>query len=317
VASASIRLSCPLCRAVFRRDLLRCPADGSVLKRMGADPLVGTLIADRYQIEHLIGEGGTGRVYRAREQVGGHQFAIKVLFGEYAADPRHRERFIREVSSTSLLRHPNIIAIHDYGSSAEGLPYMVMEHVEGRSLSTILRHDAPLASARARRLLGDLCLALECVHGAGVVHRDLKGSNVLVVEQDGAEQAKLFDFGVAIELESGGEGRLTSRRTAVGTMTYMAPEQALSRRVDHRSDLFSLGVLAYQMLCGKTPFVGPPTMVALLNATARPPAPSVRVPRLQIDPELEAIALRLMARRPEDRYSSAAEARRALGVGPP
>jgi serine/threonine protein kinase len=178
--------------------------------------------------------------------------------------------------------------------------------VAGASLTTVVLEDGPLSTARAVWILADLCRALGYVHRQGIIHRDVKTGNVLVASVAVREVAKLFDFGVALEPQSG-EERLTTRQTAIGTLAYMSPERTLCHSFDHRSDLFSLGVVLYQMLAGERPFAGTPMMVAIQNLTLTPPRIGERVPGLAVDQRLEQIAFKLMQRDPDLRYQSADE----------
>lgn len=306
------RLYCPSCRAVFRRQLRRCPADGVELAEIGEDPLLGQLLGGRYLVQSLIAEGGMGRVYFATDADSGDgRYAVKVLFGELAADPRHYERFVREAVRASGFDHPNLVRVRDFGSTSGKQPYVVMEHLVGRSLTSLVKHEAPLESGRVARIVGDICSALEEIHRRGIIHRDVKTGNVMVVERGGREVAKLFDFGVSFETHSG-EERLTTRQTAIGTLTYMSPERTLCQAFDHRSDLFSLGVVLYQMLAGERPFGGTPMMVAIQNLTLTPPRIAERVPGVVVNEQLESMALKLMQRDPAHRYQSAREVLEAL-----
>lgn len=306
---------CPCCEAVFRSALPRCPADGTAIEVRAEDPLLGTALRGDYRLEALLGEGGTGRVYRATRTAGAEQVAVKILYGEYAAQPRRAARFAREAESASALRHANIVHLLDFGETARGLPFLVMEYVEGPSLAALIEREAPFAPDRIAQLLGDLCRALSYVHGRGLVHRDLKGGNVMVLAAGGGERerAKLFDFGIALERKPAIARRLTSGKSAVGTLTCMAPEQAIGPSVDHRADLFSLGVLTYQMLAGASPFSGSATLIALQNATAPVPPIAERVPGLEVDQLLESVARKLMEKRPQDRFQSANEVLEAIG----
>jgi serine/threonine-protein kinase len=313
--SAPSRFVCRSCGAVFRRELRYCPADGSPLGTLTVDPLMGQVLANRYAVQSLLGEGGMGRVYFGVDSDGGQgRYAIKVLFGELSADPRQYERFVREAARASAFDHPNLVRVVDFGSTAGDQPFVVMEFVAGRSLSSILRREAPLAEHRTVSIISDLCRALQYVHRRGIVHRDVKAGNVIITQDGGRESAKLFDFGVAVEL-GGKEARLTTKQTAIGTLSYMSPERALCQVFDHRADLFSLGVLLYQMLSGERPFEGTPIMIAVQNMALAPPRIADRVPGLLVDPRLEAMAHRLMARDPAERYQSADEVlREMLGI---
>jgi serine/threonine-protein kinase len=224
-------------------------------------------------------------------------------------------RFHRECGTVAQLEHPNTIKFYDFGATADGTLYIAMEFVAGRSLSSVLRREAPLHPERVVALVSDLCRALAYIHGRGIVHRDVKAGNVLVTMDRRGERARLFDFGVAVDI-AGGEARLTTKQTAIGTLSYMSPERALCQPFDHRSDLFSLGVLMYQMLAGERPFEGTPIMIALQNMALPPPRIADRVPGLRVESHLEAVAQRLMAREPADRFQSADEVLRELeGAG--
>ncbi len=297
---------------MFRRQLRHCPGDGSPLSELTQDPLLGQVLGGRYLVQSLVAEGGMGRVYFATDAESGRgRYAIKVLFGELAADPRHYERFVREAVRASGFDHPNLVSVLDFGSTTGKQPYVVMEHLAGRSLTALIKREGPLESARTARILGDLCRALGEIHRRGIIHRDVKTANVMVTEWGDREVAKLFDFGVSLETE-GDQERLTTRQTAIGTLTYMSPERTLCQAFDHRSDLFSLGVVLYQMLAGDRPFGGTPMMVAIQNLTLTPPRIAERVPGIEVNERLENIALKLMRRDPAHRYQSAAEVLAAL-----
>lgn len=312
-AGAHTRLFCPTCSAVFRRALRRCPVDGAPLRELEEDPLLGQVLSNRYLVQTLLAEGGMGRVYFATDADSGEgRYAIKVLLGELAADPRHYERFVREAVRASRFDHPNLVRVLDFGSTAGKQPFVVMEYLDGLSLTALIKQQAPLEGARAARLMADIARGLGAIHRSGIIHRDVKAGNVMVVGQGERESAKLFDLGVSLETESG-EKRLTTKQTAVGTLTYMSPERTLCQAFDHRSDLFSLGVVMYQMLAGERPFTGTPMMVAIQNMTLTPPRIAERVPGIAVDERLERIALKLMQRDPADRYQSAAELLAALG----
>ena len=316
MATATVRLYCPVCRAVFRRELLRCPVDGRPLAKLADDPMLGQVLGGRYLVQSLIAEGGMGRVYFATDRASGERrYAVKVLFGELAADPRHYERFVREAVRASAFDHPNLVRVLDFGSSPGKQPYVVMEHLVGRSLTQLVKQEAPLETQRAARLLGDVCRALAEIHRRGIIHRDVKTGNVMVTGHGDREIAKLFDFGVSLETDSG-EERLTTRQTAIGTLTYMSPERTLCQAFDHRSDLFSLGVVLYQMLAGARPFGGTPMMVAIQNLTLTPPRIAERVPGIAVDERLEHVALKLMQRDPARRYQTADDVLAAIEAVP-
>ncbi len=300
------RFGCPKCLSVFRSGFPRCPLDGSVLQHVTDDPLTGFVLAERYVIESLIGEGGMGRVYRARHIRMSRRFAIKVLFGDLAADGKARSRFAREAESSSRLSHPNVVSVVDFGETDEGLLYLVMEHIDGQELHRVVARQAPFNTARAVNLLRQLARGLGHAHDRGLVHRDFKTENVLITTDGGDEIARIVDFGIAVIGEmTAPEQRLTTDGMVLGTPAYMSPEQSTGEEIDHRADLFSLGVMLYEMLSGKLPFDGSPIAMAKANLAARVPPIAERVPGLRADHRLEAVALRLMAKDPEQRFASA------------
>jgi serine/threonine-protein kinase len=310
------RYGCGACRAVFRSGFARCPLDGTPLQQLAADPLVETIFADRYVIEACIGEGGMGRVYRARHRRVSRRFAIKVLYGEYASNGKMRERLAREAELASRLSHPNLISVVDFGESEQGLLYLVMDYVEGQELARLIDGEGPLAPPRVRRLLLQLCHGLAHAHAQGLVHRDFKAENVLVCGQGAEESARIVDFGLAFLFDSDDSERLTTAGIVMGTPSYMSPEQASGEPIDLRSDLFSLGVVLYGMLAGVLPFSGSPVEVARQNLMAAPPRIAQRVPGLQVPPALEDIAHRLMAKKPAERFQSAQEVIAAIEALP-
>jgi hypothetical protein len=282
------------------------------------DKLIGEVLANRYQIELRLGEGAMGVVYRARHVKVGRPFAVKVLHPQFLADDKVAQRFEREAELAGRLRHPNVIGVVDVGETAEGYRYMVMDYVEGSDLAALLG-EAPMPPQRIIHLVRQLLEGLYHAHEQGLIHRDFKPENV-IVERDthGAEVPRIVDFGIAI-LREGGEspespGRLTTNGLVLGTPHYMAPEQAVADPVDHRIDLFALGIVIYEMLCGKLPFDGSGAEVARANLMLDPPRISQRVPYLEVDPLLEAFARRLMAKSRNARPPTAKAARELLDL---
>ena len=299
---------------MFRTGFARCPLDGAPLQELSADPLEGSVFADRYVIEQCVGEGGMGRVYRATHRHMSRQFAIKVLFGEHAADKEMQARFAREAEAACRLRHPNVVSVTDFGATARGLFYLVMDWVEGQRLTDIINHEAPLGHHRIADIARQICLGLSHAHEQGLVHRDLKSENIIVSQDNGHDLVRLVDFGLAVVMESDANARLTAEGTVYGTPAYMSPEQACGAKLDERTDLFSLGVLVYEMLSGVLPFLGAPLDIVRQNMEADPPPVAARVPGLQVNPHLERLGRKLMARRPQERYQSAAEVVAALDL---
>ena len=305
VPAPALHLSCPRCRSVFQRRYTRCPLDGASLTDGPVDPLIGACVDGRYQIEALVAEGGMGRIYRARHLRLSRPFALKVLYGDAIADPVMRSRFTREAEAISRLGHPGIVAVTDFGETGAGLLYLVMEYVEGTSLDEVIARDGPVGSARFVSIMRQLASAIAHAHERGVLHRDLKARNIILSRECDREIARVIDFGLAIDADMTREQWLTEPGLVVGTPAYMSPEHVCGRALDERSDLYSLGVVAYELLAGRVPFDGTPAEVARANVTRAAPPIRERVPGLQVDARLEAIARRLMARRPEDRFPSA------------
>ena len=262
---------------------------------------IGTIVEERYRIESELGGGAMGRVYRARHVRLGREVAVKVLREDLMAEPAIVERFAREARVAARLRHPNLVSLLDVGEHL-----MVMELAPGRPLADLT--GAPMPRARVIAIVSQLLRGLAHAHAAGLVHRDLKPDNVLV-DADGI--VRIVDFGIAVVRDRSDERdhrRLTAAGLVVGTPIYMAPEQAKGRRVDHRADLFSLGVITYELLAGVPPFEGNGAEVALANVTQDPPLIADRVRGVDVDPLLEAFAHTLMARRLDDRFASAHDA---------
>ncbi len=265
-------------------------------------PLEQATLLDRYRIRREAGRGGMGVVYEALDEKLERAVAIKML-PVRSIDDRTRERFLREARAAAALNHPNIVAIHDAGE-ADGRPYLVMEYVPGRSL-----HERPPGSlAEAIGIARLVCDALEHAHDRGLVHRDLKPGNVLVHREDDQLIVKLTDMGIAL---ARGAARVTQTGAITGTPTYMAPEQALGKQVDGRADLYSLGVMLYEWVAGRPPFEGDDAL-AIVSQHIHAPVVPPRTYRPDLPAGLEPILLRLLAKTPDGRFASAAEARAAL-----
>ena len=264
-----------------------------------SDTLIDTLFDGRYRIIRRLGAGGMANVYLAEDQELGRRVAIKILNERHAADDQFVERFRREAKHAAALSHPNIVSIYDRGE-AEGTYYIAMEHLDGRNLKELIvaRGPAPvhLAIDYTRQILG----ALRFAHRHGIVHRDIKPHNVLV---DGDGRLKVTDFGIA---RAGAASQMTEAGSIVGTAHYLSPEQAKGASVDQRSDVYSVGIVLYELLTGTVPFSGDsPVEIAMKHLSAKPPLPSSR--RTGIPPDLDLVVMRALAKDPEDRYASAEE----------
>jgi serine/threonine protein kinase len=280
--------------------------------------LIGQTLANRYKIESRLGEGAMGAVYRAKHVKVGRVFAVKVLHPRLLEEHKTLQRFEREAELAGRLRHPNVIGVVDVGETPDGLRYMVMDFAEGPDLATLLP-QAPFPPERVINIVRQLLEGLFHAHEAGLIHRDFKPENV-IIEKDrhGNDVPRIVDFGIAILREGGDStdspGRLTTNGLVLGTPHYMAPEQAVADPIDHRIDLFALGIMVYEMLCGKLPFDGSGAEVARANLLLDPPPISERVPHIAVDPLLEALARKLMAKKRDARPPNAKYARELLDL---
>ena len=257
--------------------------------------MIGQLLAGRYELQDVAGSGGMSRVYRARDTVLERAVAIKILHDHYSDDAAYVERFRREARALAQLNHPNIVTVIDRGEY-EGRQFIVFEHVEGENLKELIDREGQLPVDQALALVHQVARGLAFAHEHGVVHRDVKPHNVLI-DADGV--AKVTDFGIARSIEPA-DG-LTETGTLLGTSEYIAPEQASGRRVDERSDQYSLATVLYELLTGSPPYTGD-NFMAVAMKHIQEPVPSVRDSRPDVSPRLDAIVSRAMAKRPEDRF---------------
>jgi serine/threonine protein kinase len=274
-----------------------------VLERLD---LTGKCLEGRYQITRVIGEGGMGRVYQARQIMAERDVAVKVISERRLGDPRAVRRFLEEARTSCAIHHPNVVTVHDFGSTSDGLLYLVMELLEGSPLRAAIAVGA-LVPSRAISIAVQICAGLEQAHRRAIIHRDLKPDNIMLCEAEGiGDLAKILDFGLAVPAHRAPDGKIA------GSPSYMSPEQALGRAVDARSDLYAVGVLLYEMLSGRVPFVGDGTRALLEQQVAREPPPlRPRCPH-PIPEELEQLVLLCLAKRPDDRPRSAMMLREAL-----
>jgi serine/threonine-protein kinase len=277
----------------------------------GTYSMLGRVFMGRYETIRLLGEGGMGRVYLARQLDLGRQVVVKVMHDHIAADPKFRERFTRETLLMARFQHPYAVTLYDASLNDPQGPCIVMEYIRGITLDQLLTRNARLTPARIGRLLYQLCEVLQAAHALGIVHRDLKPANLMIVDPDTPyELLKVMDFGLAKMLTPDQFAKITQTHTefAVGTPGYMCPEQARGEEMDGRGDLYSVGVLLYELLTGRLPFAGRSTMDLLLaHVTEEPPPLAFSDSGIEVPPAIEEVVQRCLAKNPDERPSNARE----------
>ncbi|MCA9654561.1 MAG: protein kinase [Myxococcales bacterium] len=276
---------------------------------VAANDLLGQVLDERYRIERKLGEGGMGFVFAGTHVTLGSKIAIKTLHPRLAFERKYRERFLLEAKAASKVRHPNVVKISDFGETPDGSVYFVMEYLEGRDLRDLLREEGPLPWPQVREILLQAVGALEAAHRKGIIHRDIKPANCFLEHTDaGGTVVKLLDFGIAkvgTEGEDGGISQLTGTDEVFGTATYMAPEQARGEPLDARSDVYALGIVAYEMLTGTPPFTGKNPIHVITKHLNEAPTPP-RMVEPSIPPPVEALVLVAIAKDKEERFASMA-----------
>ncbi len=300
-----------------------CPADGTSLRAdptvavtTASDPLFGLVLDEKYRLDARLGEGGMGTVYRAAHLLIDRPVAVKVLHPRFVEDEAAQQRFRREARAAGRLQHPNAVTVTDFGSTADGYVYLVMELLEGETLRDLLSTEAPLTAGHAVELMSQVAAAVEAAHEAGVIHRDLKPGNIFVVRRkDSPPVLKVLDFGIAKlaaeSLDDSDAKNLTQTGVMIGTPRYMSPEQCDGEKLTPASDVYSLGIILYEMLTGTPPFTGPtPLAVALQHSSKLPRPPRELMP--SIPAEFEQVVLHALAKSPGERPGDAGEFRREL-----
>ncbi len=262
--------------------------------------MVGDVLSDRYELEELVGTGGMSSVFRAHDRLLDRKVALKILHAQYSEDADYIERFRREARAVAALSHPNIVTVIDRGEH-ENKQFIVFEYVEGENLKALIQRRGPAPVATALELAMQIAQGLSFAHQQGLVHRDVKPQNVLL---NGDGQAKVTDFGIARSLDV--QQGMTQTGTVLGTSDYIAPEQAQGQRVDEHTDVYSLGVVLYEMLTNEVPFPGENFVaVAMRHINEAPPA--IRDKRPDVSPRLELAVQRAMAKQPDDRFQTMAD----------
>lgn len=273
---------------------------------------VGRVLGGRYQLDQCIGAGGMGEIYRARRLHIGDTVAVKVLRPDVVENEKSRQRFYREARAAAMLHHPNAVVIHDFGEDNDGTAYIVMELLVGQSLRQLLIDEGSISALRAYGIMRQACAALDAGHRNGIVHRDIKPDNIILLDShDGSDHVKILDFGIAKLRDkaldtSSLEQRLTNMGTVIGTPHYMSPEQCQGEEADARSDIYSLGIVLYELLTGVAPFIAKtPTGIAIKHVTEQPRPPRELSPN--INPSVEKVTLRALAKDPNARPQTALE----------
>jgi serine/threonine protein kinase len=318
-------LHCPTCGQDFADEVRVCPEDGAPLQadptvaiaRPIVDPLLGRTLDEKYRLDERLGTGGMGTVYRATHLLIDRPVAIKVLNSRYVEDEAAQVRFRREARAAGRLQHANAVTVTDFGTTSDGLVYIVMELLEGYTLRDVLAREAPLDVARAVSIMLQISSAVGAAHAAGIIHRDLKPANIFIVQRkDAPPFVKVLDFGIAKlaaeALDDDDDPQtLTQVGAMIGTPRYMSPEQCDGAPLTPAADVYSLGIILYEMLTGTTPFNGTsPLAIALKHSSQIPRSPREFV--ATIPNVLEAVVLRALEKRPEDRPSNAEAFRQEL-----
>ena len=282
------------------------------LRGKGEDAYAGLVVDQRYVVEKLLAEGGMGRVYQCRHRILGKKLAIKIIRADVAELPEAPQRFLLEAKAASAVGNEHIIDIIDFGALADGAAYLVMEFLEGTPLSALIEGKPALPVPRILSIASQIAEGLGAAHQAGIVHRDLKPANIFVIERKGEDFIKVLDFGVA-QMAHAGASKLTQAGVIIGTPHYMSPEQALGGQIDHRSDIYALGVIMYELAAGYVPFNADHYLAILHQHLHLAPRPFASLsPPVQVPPGVEAVIFRCLAKQPEQRYASMAELRREL-----
>ena len=283
-------------------------------KRLLYERLIGTVLADKFTITGLLGFGGMGAVYEARQHPMDRQVALKLI---PTYDPTAAARFEREAYTVSKLRHPNTVTVFDFGQTGDGHLYLSMEHLEGRTLTDLVRAEGPLDGKRTVHIAQQICRSLGEAHRQGIIHRDVKPDNIFLITVDGdPDYVKVLDFGIAKAVHGEEDVNLTAEGRIIGTPRYMSPEQILAQPVDHRSDLYSLGCIIFEMMCGSPPFEHQSTAALMMSHAQQ--APPTFAERLgpgysqQLPPGIEHVVRRTMAKNPNARPRTTDELRAEL-----
>ncbi|MFY9221915.1 MAG: protein kinase [Blastocatellia bacterium] len=296
-------MQCPKCKKAFPSEKSFCPYDGSALANASQTDFVSFQIDSKYQIDEKIGEGTTGTIYKATHLQLQAPVAVKLMRRDLVNNPTAVERFRREAYAAMKIRHPNAIAVMDFGITSDELVYVVMEFLIGCSLSERLKEKGRFSVIEANNVIQQICAVLNVAHKRGIVHRDLKPDNIFIHKEDGQEIVKVVDFGIAklIQVLDGmSASDLTGMGSVIGTPHYISPEQCTARAVDPRSDIYSVGIILYRILTGKLPFEGPNSIAVIYKQVTEMPQPINEICP-DIPPLINAVVMHALEKDPDRR----------------
>lgn len=311
---------CPSCGNTYDDEMSFCPNEGIVLVpvsdgELGPSDLVGERLFGDYVLRKKLGEGGMGSVYLAENAAINQKIAVKVLHPESAASDEIVQRFNREANAIARLTHPNTIRVFIFGKTPEPLIYLAMEYVNGNSLRDELHKQGSFDELRSINVMRQTLHALAEAHELGIIHRDLKPDNIMLTKFRGVDDfVKVLDFGIAKVTEPDGQDqrKLTQAGVVYGTPEYLSPEQARGKDIDHRADLYAMGIILYEMMTGVVPFTGSTSLAILSGHVYQEPPDPADVARAPISPEMRAIIMKAIAKKPDQRYQDAMDFLEAL-----
>ena len=296
--------SCPVCEKTYDDHLASCPVDGATLLRDGppVDPFLGLVIRGRYRVLQKLGQGGMGSVYLAEQMAVSRNVALKVVHGDFARDAEFVKRFRLEARLAASLNHRNVVTIYDFDQAEDGSLFIAMEYLNGRTLAEVVRQEGACAVGRAIGLSLQIAQGLEAAHTAGVIHRDIKPQNIMVL--NGEDQIKLMDFGIARLSDVRGQG-LTRTGVVMGTPAYMSPEQIEGGEITRQTDIYAFGIVLYELLTGTVPFAAATASAVFVQQLREPPRP-VRSLNAKIPEAVDRVVLQALEKNPEARPRSMA-----------
>jgi eukaryotic-like serine/threonine-protein kinase len=310
---ARVKHVCLHCMSEYGTDVSVCPEDGTALTQLADESIVGTMFADKYHVISLLGSGGMSSVYKSKHVLMNRIVALKVLQSHLASSPQSVKRFQQEAQAASKLKHPNLVSVFDFGVSSVGEPYLVMDYLQGKSLADLLDKVNRLDTDRLISIFAPVCDAMAHAHAEGVIHRDLKPGNIMLVDaEDGSEVPKVVDFGLAKFIDDGSAAnqKLTQTGEIFGSPLYMSPEQCLGQKLDARTDVYGLGCVMYECLTGSPPLRGA-TIVETINlqldAMPKPFSSDLKIPV-----KLEQLVFKALAKEPSERQQNATQLKQEI-----